>query len=531
MSPACQLITPPRARTIALAALTLFLIALPLAEARLWLITGHPQGVEANYVGQGNGFILIRGETGAALEVPATAFAPADQEFLQALATAPQEMQPLTTLGKTIETSRGYEIQEKEKITGQFVELPPTSELHLTSASDPLPGSWIHFKHSDSWLFFENLSATQVIADLLDRFLVNDSPAVLDQNIRIVRYREGSVVIPQGPAFPALTVFGSGTLAGQSLALDCYRAHNAKTLQPIEGAVGSFILKRGYTATLAQNANGTGVSRNYVAQDHDLIIKNLPDDLADQVRFIRVFPWFWSTKKGIAGNITEKLKLGWYYNWNLNQTSSPDLEYVAIKQKEHWPNLNQNWKERKINHLLGFNEPDKEKQANMTIEQAIKAWPNLLRTGLRVGSPSTSDGGLDWLYGFMKRAEEENFRVDFVAVHYYRAVDPKNPEAAAERFYNFLKTIHDRVQRPLWVTEWNNGANWTDQADPTPKQQARCVAAMVEMLEETEFVERYALYNWVEPSRQLVDDDGNLSPAGIVYRDIKSNMAYTQSKQ
>lgn len=54
---------------------------------------------------------------------------------------------------------------------------------------------------------------------------------------------------------------------------------------------------------------------------------------------------------------------------------------------------------------------------------------------------------------------------------------------------------------------------------------------MIEMMEETPFVERYALFNWVEGCRELVRKDGSLTPAGEVYRDRKSTFSYRQPKR
>ena len=48
---------------------------------------------------------------------------------------------------------------------------------------------------------------------------------------------------------------------------------------------------------------GTGVSRNYVAQDGDLEVGLLPSSLKNAARFVRVFPWRWTGKKGIADNL------------------------------------------------------------------------------------------------------------------------------------------------------------------------------------------------------------------------------------
>ena len=119
-------------------------------------------------------------------------------------------------------------------------------------------------------------------------------------------------------------------------------------------------------------------------------------------------------------------------------------------------------KARGSTQLLGYNEPDHTDQANMTVGDAIYSWPDLLWTGLRVGAPAVSDGGLSWLYDFISQADAAGLRVDFVPVHYYRCYGNAGDAAGtANQFYNHLKGIYDTVKRPLWVTEWNNGANWT----------------------------------------------------------------------
>ena len=134
-------------------------------------------------------------------------------------------------------------------------------------------------------------------------------------------------------------------------------------------------------------------------------------------------------------------------------------------------------------HLLGYNEPDHKDQSNLTVDQAIGGWHNLLATGLRVGSPAVSDGGLKWLYEFIDKADNAHLRVDFVVVHYYRSYsNPANPAGAANQFYNYLKEIHERTKRPIWITEFNNGANWTKDPKPNIEQQKATIAAFVEML-------------------------------------------------
>ena len=416
-------------------------------------------------------------------------------------------------------------------IAQRRVTLTGATELHVTGTGDPLMGSAINFTSPDGWLFMDKIPPSAVASTFLGRMWVNGAPADLEANLRVVQYGAGTVVIPHGPDFAAMTAYSGKALTGPSMPMQSYVAYNDASLGAMKAAIGSFRLKRGYMATIAQNENGTGASRNYVAQDHDLEIKTLPPELDGKIRFVRIFPWRWVSKKGVAGGIWQNLNVGWFYDWNISQNSSPDLEYVPIRQKRGWPGLRQDWKSRGSTHLLGYNEPDHKDQANLSVDEAIAGWPDLLATGLRIGAPAVSDGGLGWLYEFMDKADAAGLRVDFVPVHYYRAVgNPRDAKGAAAQFYRFLKGIHDRVKRPLWVTEWNNGANWTTAPDPNAAQQKAAVEDMIEMLDKTPFVERYAIYNWVEDVRRVKWDDGSLTPAGEAYRDKVSPLSYIQAR-
>jgi Glycosyl hydrolase catalytic core len=384
-----------------------------------------------------------------------------------------------------------------------------------------------NFNSPDAWLFIEGVPPSKVLDGQMKRLFVTYEPAVDGGNVRVVAHGDGSVVIPHGPKFPALTLFSGKSLSGAPVVV---RAHE-KPVAGVLGEVRSFRLRRGYMATLAEKADGTGISRNYVAQDQDIEVRSLPYGLDAGVSFVRVFPWRWTGKKGIAGNIWQKLDVDWYYDWNIGGRTTPDIEYVPIRQNRYWPGLNQDWKQKGSVHLLGFNEPDRPDQANMKVDEAIQAWPELLKTGLRLGSPAVSDGGLKWLYEFMEKADEKKFRVDFIAVHYYRAVgDPGDGRAAAAQMKAFLDDIHKRTGRPIWITEWNNGANWTKARDPNEKEQGKAIQAMIDMLDETDYVERYSLYNWVEDSRMLQRKDGSLTPAGEAYREQRAPIAYRQEK-
>jgi hypothetical protein len=257
----------------------------------------------------------------------------------------------------------------------------------------------------------------------------------------------------------------------------------------------------------------------------------------NKIRFVRIFPWRWVSKKGSCDVDPVALKANWHYNWNISLNSSLDWEYVAIRQQPYWPGLGQDWRARGVNHLSGFNEPDnpvEDAYKNLTppgsVSDAVARWPELLGTGLRVGAPAVTDGGFNWIRDFINEAEAAGHRVDYVPVHYYRSYWNKtDPAGAANQLYSFLKSIYDVAQRPIWLTEFNNGANWTDNAhDPDVTQNRNAIEAMINMMDGTPWIERYAIYSHVEWFRQTHYDDGSITPMGTMYRDHVAPIGYLQ---
>lgn len=412
-------------------------------------------------------------------------------------------------------------------LTNTVVNMSGVCELRLSSSTAPLSGCTINLNSSGAWLLLTGVKPSVVVSTYLSQVRINGAAATADSNVRVAQYgQNGAVVIPHASTFQPLTVFTQPQFAGAATSFGQWTSYTGAAITNIS----SFRLRRGYQAVLAQSANGASYSRCYIAQDGDLEVGVMPATLDKQVQFIYVTPWRWMPKKGVAGDPgISLLNAAWWYNWNISSSSSRDVEYVAIRQDRWWPGLGQDWKTRGINTVLGYNEPDSAEQANLAVGDAIWSWPDLLATGLRVGSPATTDGGWNsWLYPFMTQADAAGLRVDYVAVHYYRCYDPSNPSGAATQMYNALKGIYDQTKRPLWITEWNNGANWTTCADPTYAQQQACVSAMINMLEDAPFVERYAIYNWVEDVRS-VTTNGVLTPAGVTYRDKVSNLSHLQA--
>jgi len=420
--------------------------------------------------------------------------------------------------------------------TDNEVVLAGQSDLHITAKYNSLTNSVLKLNSADSWVFFDNIRPQTVIDSLLKNIYVNNLPAVLKTNARVSIYKHGTVVIAQPSTFQPLEVFTAQNFSGDSISYSLF-TFNTSLGTKFNNKIRSFRLKRGYMVTLATNADGTGYSRVFIADNQDLIVPALPDLLDNKISFIRVFEWEWISKKGWCGYDPNDLSLiqpTWRYDWSAGGATTPSLEYVPIRQNGGWPGWSEINSKQYVTHVLGFNEPDHTEQSNLTVVQALSQWPDMIRTGLRIGSPACTN--FSWLYSFMDSCKAKNYRVDYVAVHaYWGGKSPQN-------WYNDLKYIHERTGRPIWITEWNNGANWTTEGGwpnntrplllttGNAAKQLADIKGILQVLDTASFVERYSIYNWVEDARALVLN-GTLTQAGKFYSDNKSSMAYNSKNE
>ena len=236
-------------------------------------------------------------------------------------------------------------------------------------------------------------------------------------------------------------------------------------------------------------------------------------------------------KKGAAGegkgseNALQQSTVAWCYNWNPVPVAPlpQGVEFVPmIWGKRDIPEIG------RVNGkiLLGFNEPDREKQANMTVEEALQIWPRLEATGMRLGSPAPAGGGArpdSWLDRFMAGAKEKGCRVDFVCLHWYGG--NYDPEAATNSLKEYLTAVHERYQKPVWLTEFAL-SKFKDGAPATVGEQQAFIAKALPMLDELPFVERYSWFvfgankkgtpeNWF-----LLSPDGRLTGVGETYSTV-----------
>ncbi|WP_121119916.1 glycosyl hydrolase [Croceibacterium ferulae] len=176
--------------------------------------------------------------------------------------------------------------------------------------------------------------------------------------------------------------------------------------------------------------------------------------------------------------------------------------------------------------LLTFNEPDHPGQANMTVQQALALWPELMASGMRLSSPAVTTGETlkknGWLDRFMSGANRLDYTVDFIAVHYYTT----NRDVGA--FKSFLKQVYAKYERPIWVTEWSL-ADWSNEGRFSAAEQRAFFEAGTHMLDDLPFVERqswfsaYSNLDSLQLNTELFDSDQSLTPLGSSFLTLAQN--------
>jgi RNA polymerase sigma factor (sigma-70 family) len=190
----------------------------------------------------------------------------------------------------------------------------------------------------------------------------------------------------------------------------------------------------------------------------------------------------------------------WYYNWGATPngiTAPASVRYVPMiwgAANVTSATLSQVSQEGPV--LLGFNEPDLGSQANMSVAQALDLWPQLMATGLTLGSPAVASGAATpggWLDQFMAGAKARGYRVDFITVHWYGGDFSTGP--AVQELESYLQAIYARYHLPIWVTEFAlTSFSGGTETFPTEAQQAAFLTAATTMLDGLSYVQRYAWF-------------------------------------
>ncbi|KAG8413400.1 hypothetical protein J3458_012969 [Metarhizium acridum] len=208
-----------------------------------------------------------------------------------------------------------------------------------------------------------------------------------------------------------------------------------------------------------------------------------------------------------------KSHINWQYNWD-STTSQKQVfaEFVPMlwgTQSYHtqqWRNNTRYWMQRGTKHLLGFNEPDRPDQANLSPGAAVAAWKTYMEPfagQVKLGAPAVSNGGYGWLSKFLNQCK--GCHIDFIPVHWY------NDHTLEFNLENWVKKICQLGKgRQVWITDF--------QGFGSPAQQGDFLKKAMPFLDKNACVARYAYFGTAKNSQVLLQNRGPaLSPLGILY--------------
>lgn len=259
-------------------------------------------------------------------------------------------------------------------------------------------------------------------------------------------------------------------------------------------------------AALAPGTTALGASRSSSSRKKGLGIATRSDDWQDKLRALHC-KWFYAWRSAFPQAVPDGME---FVPMIFKDTGNPEAITKAGAAA----------KAAGVGALLGFNEPDQSKQADMSVEEALAVWPLLEETGLRLGSPACVHPDNDWMQAFMKAAKKQKRRIDFVCMHSYG-----NDDATA--LVRRLGKIEKLYDKPIWITELAVGdwkAKSVDSHRYEPKAVLKFMEEILPKLERLDFIERYAWF----PARPdsaplgtsaLFDENGKLTRLGECYRD------------
>ena len=412
------------------------------------------------------------------------------------------------------------------QLNNRTIDRSDAIDIHITSNDIPILGNTTVNLGSDrTWLIFDNVVPSSVINSYLKYVKINGEAAKNGTNCRVAIYLNGAAVIP----LPSVAMTGNGTTGEFTLAVG-----NHTNLGQNSNAMTSFVLRRGYMATLATSTSGGGYSRVYVADHADLEI-TLPDALTKRVTSVNVKNWQYLSKKGWAdtkgATRGPTLRASWYWSWSAGYSSTADMEYVPCRQHKNWPSKN-DVNNKTATAALSLNEPEHPEQHTNSMCSCggtIDAWtactitPDFTAGGGRVGSPQPTD--FSYMNQYFDHVDDMAYRCDFAVTHAYWNISGRNESGYADWFVNQCKTVWNNTGRPLWITEMEIGSSWGEPIGSYDDYR-KYLQVLLQKIEECDWIERYAIYPVDYWKAYMFYDDGGITPAGQVYRDHRSTFAY-----
>jgi len=433
---------------------------------------------------------------------------------------------------KSEEYTNAQGVQEVDycQLNGKNLDYSNAIDIHITSNDNPMTNSTVNLGSDRTWLIFDNIVPSDVISNYLNYVTINGQAAQNGVNCRVAIFLNGAAVIPT----PEVVMACEGTVGSFNLEV-C----NHKDLAEKSNTMTSFVLRRGYMATVASGTNGSGHSHVYVADHADQEI-TLPQALNLRVSSVNIKPWPYLSKKGWADTAGSskgsQLRATWYWSWSAGYNSTTNMEYVPCRQHRYWPGASE-VNSKTATASLSLNEPEHSEQHTSdkcSCGGTIDEWTayginkDFQAGGGRIGSPQPTDFSYLTKYcGYVDENDNQS-RCDFVVTHAYWDIGSRDADTYAKYVTDQCWTIWNNTGRPVWITELECGASWSNYAAAiTSYDKARqYLQALLVRLEDSDYIERYAIYAFDYWRNYMFYDDGSITPAGQVYRDHRSTFAY-----
>jgi hypothetical protein len=239
-----------------------------------------------------------------------------------------------------------------------------------------------------------------------------------------------------------------------------------------------------------------------------------------------IFPLFASEKKGVGvynadfAQRVNVLNVGWYYSWKpspLNGVINARFIPLIWGGNRYEEQLKFLQDANSSDILLGFNEPDNQKQSFMNVEEALDKWRVIQSLTKLIGSPAVINPYGKWFKQFYAEVKRQGLKMDFLAIHWYGPPD-------IHSFLNELDALHAQYGKPIWITEfavadWDSNKHGKNRY--SEEEVLEFMKKVLPELEKRDYIVRYAWYGvgnteavWTS---RLFEKDGTLTELGCYY--------------
>ena len=446
-------------------------------------------------------------------------------------------MKRLLTLALTALTLSAWAANTKTKVTQVTSAVTLSTDVdYMVSSSTPFGTEGVvDITNTDhAVLILESVKPSAALSLLGSHVRINGQVARNGTNCQVKMYaQQGCIVYPYASTLKPLTVYSEPNFQGESsnnFGLENSGGFmNTMNDAKLNNRVRSFRLKRGYMVTFSTLPAGYGYQRCFIAQDADIEMATLPAVLDGTISSYRVFRWNTAGKAGVANDTRadacSALHVTSCYSFGLGEDRGTDTECVPHHIYENWPSASACGGVGYSPHMKTNNEPRNSADDHpQTLAEILANWQDLMRTGMRLCSPSSWDGsdytnGTGFLKQFFDSIDARGWRCDIIDLHCYW------PEGNFNTLGNWVNSVH----RPIWISEWVWGASWNSNgafaSGVTEAQNAATVQRICNNLNGMDYVERYYYWNSERDPSKLYKN-GTLTAAGQFYASMKTGVGY-----